>query len=210
MEPIQKVDENGIHARANKALVANDLPVLGALIDEVEEHRRQLLTQSQQEAIAVREAEINLTATRTKIAFLSEDDARKQYSELQFQIEFRAERSKVFLQQAGVLEKVLGGLRQKSTELQARHLATEIVAQAPGLADELAEAKRALGPLRAVVEKIFALSRQADFFNQQVQGISVPALILHGDPGSINKLGDLRLEIPEDLARLASPRKRAA
>jgi len=203
MQPIEKVNESQILGQARTLVTRGDVDGLSTLIDTLEAQRTGYLSQAQEEARLAHEAQQMQASQRGRLAYLDPQEALKSRVAQQFELELRGERLAACQQQAEVLGKLLSRLRQERERLQAQRLSQEIATEAKRLQDELDAAKANLEPLRHVVEKIIGLIRQAGRFNVQSETAKIPAPILTGDPGIVNRLQELRLEIPPELEWLA-------
>lgn len=201
MDPIERVDESRIRTRAGQCAREGNIDGLGSIIAEVVELQRTFLAQVQQEEADGREAQQSLAAVQKKLAFLDEGDARQEHAESHFRATLHGERARAAFAQHEACGSLLKDLRRMSETLQAAMLTQRLARQATRLQAELTEGKKNLAPLRATIEQIYSLVRQAEEFNMQSQTAKIPTPALSGDPGIIHRLGDLRLILPPEWHR---------
>lgn len=213
MEAIERVNEADILAEATRLAEAGDSVGLSNLVHELEQKRRAYEEQARVEARRITEAQQAQAQQRGNLAYLDPQDAVRARVEQTVAAELHAERARACQTQAEILTKLLVPIRQHAERLAARAFAVEIVSKAEALQAELADAKKALEPLREVVEKVLALGRRVNLFNQQVQHVHVPPPSLWSSSHLseiTNGIHSLELRIPPDLAKLAGQSEQKA
>lgn len=207
MEPVVKFDEGAALSRAQRAVAANDPEALAGVLTEVDSRRQQYLAQAQEEDRRRQETERAQSSQQGRLAYLDPEEARRQYVERQFAMELHAERAKACQAQGEALFHLLTDLRKQSEGLRAKVLARQLARRSAAIQEQLEAAKAALAPLREACEKVYSLLRMEEF-NVQSQSTKIPMPQLSGDPGVIQKLYELRLEMPVEWQGLGDREQR--
>jgi hypothetical protein len=213
MEAIERVNESEILAEATRLAKANDSVALSNLMHDLERRKRAYETQARQEALRVTQAQQAQVQARGNLAYLDPQDAIRARIEQTVIVELHAERAQACQRQAETLAKLIVPIRQHAERLAARSLAAEIVSKAEALQGELNDAKKALEPLRAVLEKAQVLAREVRVFNEQVTHAHVPAPVLWSSSqlsDILNGLANLELRLPAELLKLAGKAEQEA
>src|SRR5262249_34070894 len=174
LQPVAKADVTGLEVRADEAIRRGDAEALGALIAEVEQRQAAFLRQVAEEERLASERARDLATAKKQLPYLPESEARARHRDLMFLSDDDAERAAACMQQAEMLGKLLADLRKRGEALQAKALQTQLARQAVRLRAELAEAKAAVQPLLAVIEKAFAVVRQIEQFNMTSRAAKIP------------------------------------
>lgn len=70
--------------------------------------------------------------------------------------------------------------------------------QAAVIQQQLADAKAALAPVVTIIERAVQVVREAAEFNRRSQTAKIPLLTVTGDIAAIRKLGEIRVELPDE------------
>jgi len=198
MEPVERVDSAALERRAAQAVHDGDVGGLNVLVAEVDALRQQYAARAVEEDRLAREAEKELASAEAKLAFMSEEDARRTHAELFFRPTLHRQRVKACEAEFHRLEALVKDLRRQRDEVHAKTLEARWAAEARRLSTELQERKVAIAPLLEAVEHIYRLVREVELHNQTHRSAPVPLPVLHGDVAAAGRLGAVRLELPPE------------
>jgi len=171
--PLERVDVGRTLAQAEQLLTSGDVSNFENLVHALEAHRQQYLEVERQSAAAVRQLEQEFTALRNELAY--NPAAIEQYREIQLTLDIHLSRLQAGRKEAEALTGILVKLRPELERLVGRRKAIELAVRARELHEELRQLKATFLPIfEQMVEKIFALNRDAAAFNRTVSVAHLP------------------------------------
>ena len=171
--PLERVDVNGILSDAEQFLAAGDVSTFENFVHQLEARRQQYLEIERQSALAARQMEQEFSALRGELAYNPE--AVEHYRELQFALDLHVSRVQAGRKEADALAGILLKLRPELERFVGRRKAVELAVRAHAVREELHQIKEQFLPIfEKLVEKIFALNRDAATFNRTVSVAHLP------------------------------------
>jgi hypothetical protein len=142
-------------------------------VHALETNRQHYLEVERQSAAAARQLEHEFTALRSELAY--NPAAGEHYRELQFALDMQLSRMQASRKEAEMLAGILLKLRPELERFVGRRKAIELAVRVREVQKELRQVKEAFLPVfEQVVEKIFALNRDAAAFNRSVSIAHLP------------------------------------
>jgi hypothetical protein len=173
IDPLERVDGNRVLSEAERLLAAGDLHGFENFVHALEATRQQYLEIERQSTGAVRQMEQEFAALRSELAY--NPAAMEQYREMQLSLDVHLSRLQAGRKEAEALAGVLLNLRPELERFVGRRTAIELAVRARQARDELRQIKVTFLPIfEQVVEKIFALNRDAATFNRTVSVAHLP------------------------------------
>jgi malonyl CoA-acyl carrier protein transacylase len=170
---LERIDVGRVLAQAEQLLVAGDVTNLENLVHALEAHRQQYLEVERQSSTAVRQLEQEFATLRGELAY--NPAALEHYREMQLTLDLHLSRLQAGRKEAEALAGILVKLRPELERFGGRRKAIELAVRARAVQQELRQVKEAFLPVfEQVVEKIFALNRDAVAFNRTVSVAHLP------------------------------------
>ncbi|HXG22286.1 MAG TPA: hypothetical protein VNN62_24860 [Methylomirabilota bacterium] len=171
--PLERVDVGRVLSQAEQLLAAGDLSQFEQFVHALETNRQHYLEVERQSTAAARQLEQEFTALRSELAY--NPAAVEQYRDMQFAFDMHLSRMQASRKEAEALAGILVKLRPQVERLVGRRKAVELALRAREVQQELRQVKAAFLPaFEQVVEKIFALNRDAAAFNRSVAVAHLP------------------------------------
>lgn len=171
--PIERVDAGRVLSQAEQLLATGDLAHFEQFVHTLETNRQRYLEIERQSTAAARQLEQEFTALRGELAY--NPTAVEQYREIQFALDMHLSRIQAGRKEAEALAGILLKLRPELERFVGRRKAIELAVRAREVQQELRQVKEAFLPVfEQVVEKIFALNRDAAAFNRSVSIAHLP------------------------------------
>jgi len=171
--PLERVDEGRILSEAERLLVSGDLHGFENFVHALEATRQQYLEIERQSTAAARQMEQEFATLRSELAY--NPAAVEHYREMQLSFDMHLSRLQAGRKEAEALAGVLLKLRPEMERFVGRRKAIEMAVRAREVKEELRQIKEAFLPvLEQVVEKIFALNKDAATFNRTVSVAHLP------------------------------------
>jgi hypothetical protein len=171
--PLERIDEGRIVAEAERLLVGGDLHGFENFVHALEASRQQYVEIERQSTLAARQMEQEFAALRSELAY--NPAAVEHYRELQLALDMHVSRLQAGRKEAETLAHVLLKLRPEMERFVGRRTAIEMAVRAREIRAELQQIKEAFLPvLEHIVEKIFALNKDAATFNRTVSVAHLP------------------------------------
>ncbi len=170
---LERIDVGRVLSQAEQLLMAGDVTSLENLVHALESHRQQYLEVERQSTAAVRQLEQEFTTLRGELAY--NPAAIEHYREMQLTLDLHLSRLQAGRKEAEALAGILVKLRPELERFGGRRKAIELAVRAREVQHELRQIKEAFLPVfEQVVEKIFALNRDAVAFNRTVSVAHLP------------------------------------
>lgn len=170
---LERVDVGRILSQAEQLLASGDVGNFENLVHTLESQRQQYLEVERHSATIVRQLEQEFTTLRSELAY--NPAAIEQYREMQLTLDIHLSRLQAGRKEAEALTGILVKLRPELERFVGRRKAIELAVRAQELHKELQQVKAAFLPVfEQVVEKIFALNRDAAAFNRTVSVAHLP------------------------------------
>jgi hypothetical protein len=171
--PLERNDEGRILAEAERLLVSGDLHGFENFVHALEAGRQQYVEIERQSTLAARQMEQEFASLRNELAY--NPAAVDQYREMQLALDMHLSRLQAGRKEAETLARILLKLRPEMERFVGRRKAIEMAVRARDIREELRQIKEACLPaLQQVVEKIFALNKDAATFNRTVSVAHLP------------------------------------
>jgi hypothetical protein len=171
--PVERIDEGRILSEAERLLVSGDLHGFENFVHTLEASRQQYVEIERQSTLAARQLEQEFAALRGELAY--NPAALEQYRELQLALDMHLSRLQAGRKEAEALARVLVRLRPEMERFVGRRTAIALAVRAREIREELRQVKEAFLPaLEQIVEKIFALNKDAATFNRTVSVAHLP------------------------------------
>jgi hypothetical protein len=170
---LERIDVGRVLSQAEQLLAAGDVTNLENLVHALEAHRQQYLEVERQSSAAVRQLEQEFATLRGELAY--NPAAIEHYREMQLTLDIHLSRLQAGRKEAEALAGILVKLRPELERFGGRRKAIELALRAREVQQELRQVKEAFLPVfEQVVEKIFALNRDAVAFNRTVSVAHLP------------------------------------
>lgn len=170
---LERIDVRRILSEAEQLLQAGDVSNFENLVHALESQRQQYLEVERQSTAIVRQMEQEFTALRSELAY--NPAAIEQYREMQLTLDIHLSRLQAGRKEAESLTGILVKLRPELERFVGKRKAVELAVRARELQKELHEVKESFLPVfEQVVEKIFALNKDALAFNRTVSVAHLP------------------------------------
>jgi GrpB-like predicted nucleotidyltransferase (UPF0157 family) len=171
--PLERIDVSRILSEAERLLTSGDLQSFENFVHALEASRQQYLEVERQATVVARQMEQEFAALRGELAY--NPAAVEQYREMQLALDVHLSRLQAGRKEADALAGILLKLRPELERFVGRRKAIELAVRARELREELRQFKNTFLPvLEQVVEKIFALNRDAVTFNRTVSVAHLP------------------------------------
>lgn len=171
--PLERVDVGRVLHEAERLLTVGDIDHFESLVHALEAHRQQYLEVERQSTTIVRQLEQEFGALRGELAY--NPAAIDQYREMQLTLDIHLSRLQAGRKEAEALAGVLLKLRPELERFVGRRKAIELAVRAREVQKELRGIKEAFLPVfEQLVEKVFALNRDAAAFNRTVSIAHLP------------------------------------
>jgi hypothetical protein len=171
--PLERIDVSRILAEAERLLTIGDIAHFESFVHALEAQRQQYLEVERQSSVVVRQLEQEFGALRGELAY--NPTAVEQYREMQLTLDIHLSRLQAGRKEAEALAGVLLKLRPELERFVGRRKAVELAVRAREVQKELRGIKEAFLPIfEQLVEKIFALNRDAAAFNRTVSIAHLP------------------------------------
>ena len=173
IEPLERIDAHRILSEAEQLLTAGDIHTFEKLVHTLETNRQRYVEIERQSADAVRQLEQEFAAIRSELAY--NPAAVQQYREIQLTLDMHLSRLQAGRKEAESLASILLKLRPELERFAGRRKAIDLALRAREVKAELGQLKQAFLPaFEQLVEKIFALNRDAATFNNTVSLAHLP------------------------------------
>lgn len=171
--PLERIDVGRILSEAEQLLTSGDLHGFENFVHALEATRQQYLEIERQSTAAARQMEQEFATLRSELAY--NPAAVEHYREMQLSFDMHLSRLQAGRKEAEALAGVLLKLRPEMERFVGRRKAIEMAVRAREVREELRQTKEAFLPvLEQVVEKIFALNKDAATFNRTVAVAHLP------------------------------------
>jgi hypothetical protein len=172
-DALERVDADSILAEAQRLLSTGDFESFEQLVHTLETKRQHYLEVEKQAAVAARQLEQEFITLRSELAY--NPAAVEQYREVQLSLDLHLSRLQAGHKEAETLAGILLKLRPQLERFVGRRKAIELAVRAQEIREELRQCKAAFLPIfEQIVEKIFALHRDAATFNRTVTVAHLP------------------------------------
>ena len=172
-EALERIDVNRILAEAERLLLSGDLTGFENFVHALEATRQQYVEIERQSTMVVRQMEQEFATLRSELAY--NPAAIDQYREMQLSLDLHLSRLQAGRKEAEALAGILLKLRPELERFVGRRKAIDLAVRAREVREELRQFKETFLPvLERVVEKIFALNRDAATFNRTVSVAHLP------------------------------------
>ncbi len=171
--PLERVDESRILSESERLLVSGDLHGFENFVHTLETARQQYLEIERQSTAAARQMEQEFVTLRSELAY--NPAAVEHYREMQISFDMHLSRLQAGRKEAEALAGVLLKLRPEMERFVGRRTAIDMAVRAREVREELRQLKETFLPVfEQIVEKIFALNKDAATFNRTVSVAHLP------------------------------------
>jgi hypothetical protein len=172
-QPLERVDAGRLLAEAERLVATGDFTNFENFVHTLEATRQHYVEIERQSTATVRQLEQEFSGLRGELAY--NPAAVEQYRELQLALDVHLSRLQAGRKEAETLAAVLLKLRPELERFGGRRKAIDLAVRARELRKELHEIKQAFLPaFEQLVERIFALNRDAAAFNRMVSVAHLP------------------------------------